>query len=66
MKAMRDYSQPHDPYGINREYTAQSADTDVANRPKKHDEVADVRGNTVAPVRSLPTQEEADAIKGAP
>jgi hypothetical protein len=61
----RDYSELADPYGINREYTVQSADQDVgrASRGPQSGET-DVRGNQTLPARGVPTQEEADAIKG--
>jgi hypothetical protein len=60
----RDYSQPNDPYGIS-EMTAQSADQDV-NGPvwRRSGGDRDVRGNTLVKPRSVPTQEECDAIKG--
>ena len=61
---MRDYSQTGDPYGIS-EYTAQSADTDVTDRPHYAGSSNDVRGNTIFQPRSVPTQAEADALKGA-
>lgn len=60
----RDYSQPGDPYHIS-EYTAQSADQDVAVSNRKTSGMVDVRGNTIIAPRGIPTQEEADAIKGA-
>lgn len=47
--AKGDYAQSGDPYGIEKEYTAQSA-------------AVDVQGNSETPVRSLPTQEETDAV----
>jgi glycosyltransferase involved in cell wall biosynthesis len=48
-KSPSDYSQSGDPYGIEKEYTAQSA-------------AVDVRGNSLTGPRSIPTQAEADAI----
>jgi hypothetical protein len=64
MKHLRDYSQPGDPYGIS-EYTAQSADQDVQVRHKSAGIAGvDIRGNEALPPRGIPTQAEADAIKG--
>jgi hypothetical protein len=60
---MRDYSQPGDPYGIS-EMTAQSADGDMRDRPRVSSGGVDVRGCTLLAPRRLPTQAEADAIKG--
>lgn len=58
---MSDYSQIGDPYGINDEYTAQSAHEGI--RTKQSESSAhDVRGNTVSQPRGIPTQAEADAI----
>ena len=63
---MRDYSQPGDPYGIS-EMTAQSADTDVLGTPwKKSGGDRDVRGNTLVRPRGVPTQAEADELRGRP
>jgi hypothetical protein len=62
---MRDYSQDGDPYGVS-EYTAQSADQDVAETLwRKSGGDRDVRGCSLVQPRSVPTQAEADAIKGA-
>ena len=60
----RDYSDAADPYGIS-EMTAQSADGDVDRAPwRKSGGDRDIRGNTLLKPRSIPTQEEADRIKG--
>jgi hypothetical protein len=57
-----DYAQPGDPYGIEAEYSAQSA-TDVATSPKPTTSGdVDKRGNTRTLPRSIPTQAEVDAI----
>lgn len=62
---MRDYSQLGDPYKIS-EYTAQSADQELHDTVwKKSGGDRDIRGNTLIQPRSIPTQAEADAIKGA-
>jgi hypothetical protein len=61
----RDYSQHGDPYGINREYTAQSADQDVRHAARReHSDSVDARGNPSLPPRGMPTQAECDVIKG--
>lgn len=61
----RDYAQDGDPYGIREEYTSQSADGDVAGPVwQKAGGDRDVRGNRLMLPRSIPTQAEADAIKG--
>lgn len=49
-----------DPYNL-AEYTSQSA-AEAPSRPIR-DPAKDVRGNTVCVPRSIPTQQEADAIK---
>ena len=59
----RDYAEPGDPYGIS-EYTEQSADQDTARTISLRPTSTDLRGNTVVVPRSIPTQEEADALKG--
>jgi hypothetical protein len=57
-----DYSQAGDPYGIEQEYSAQSAAT-VATSPKKPSSgQGDERGNTLMTPRGIPTQAEVDAI----
>lgn len=58
--AERDYSQEGDPYGITAEYTSQSAVESAAGRMTSGS--VDVRGNTLLKPRTLPTQDEADAI----
>jgi hypothetical protein len=61
----RDYADLQDPYGIRQEYTSQSADTNVEDRSRrKAGGDHDVRGNTLIRPRGIPTQEEADRIKG--
>ena len=63
---MRDYSGGHgDPYGIRSGYTVQSADQYCKRVPwSTSSGVVDVRGNSLIVPRDLPTQEEADRIKG--
>lgn len=57
---MRGPSQVSDPYGI-AEYTNQSAETAAPGVKLKRSD-GDVRGNTLLPVRGIPTQAEADAV----
>jgi hypothetical protein len=60
----RDYSDDTDPYGINGEYTVQSADQDVGRTARgPQSGGTDVRGNLTLPARGVPTQQEADVIK---
>jgi hypothetical protein len=54
-----DYSQPGDPYGIEEEYSAQSAASSASSGGSSS---GDQRGNTVTAPRGIPTQAEADAI----
>jgi hypothetical protein len=55
-----DYSQKDDPYGIEAEYSAQSA-SDAAYH-SANNSCTDERGNTLTKPRGIPTQAEADAI----
>ena len=58
----RDYSQEGDPYHIS-EYTSQSADQDMRGKAwNKSGGDRDIRGNSLIQPRSLPTQDEANAI----
>ena len=63
--ANNNYAQDGDPYGIDTEYTVQSAAVDLPRGPlwKKSGGDRDIRGNSIIQPRSLPTQAEADMIK---
>jgi hypothetical protein len=59
-----DYSQSGDPYRIEQVYSSQSA-ASVASSPLRWTTgECDVRGNTATGPRGIPTQAEADAVKG--
>lgn len=77
----RDYSQDGDPYGISEYTAQSAHDTNLSPRLEASiiefaelesersietlRKMVDVRGNTLIAPRGIPTQKEADAIKGA-
>jgi hypothetical protein len=57
-----DYAQDGDPYGIQSEYSSQSAATQETSKATTKLEGSDERGCTVFTPRDIPTQAEVDAL----